>query len=150
MGELSGLRLSSNKEVINTEDASKFRLWRQSITKRRMDFGEFVYLCTTNPQKDCVTWHVMRKEIYRNIKILLDVDLYRVPVRVKKWPWPPEDMEDMHPPSSVYLTTGGLTEKSRETVGCRSRSKRASLIGVRPSQDDDDDNIAGEDGSDDD
>lgn len=94
---------------------------------RRLDFGEFVYLCKLR-QTDFVLPHWSKKEAYRCVDICCDVDMYHQAHRSHQLPWPPPEGASARTPESAYERKGlsGDANRRRE-----SRKKTSHRFGGR-------------------
>lgn len=96
----------------NIEDDSRVavlmeRAKEKILLQRRLDFGEFVYLCNMRP-KDNRWNHSVKKEAYRCVDIVCDIDMYEVQRKDDLLQWPPGEGAIPRAPRCMYRYGGDL------------------------------------------
>lgn len=107
--ELSAVGMSSGTENEPNDFLSQFGSSRSlRANQRKVDFGEFQYLCTTRA-KDRRLYKICRKELFRFVNRCWKIDLYHH----KNAPlaWPPSADAHAHCSRSAYSHSGGLAER---------------------------------------
>eukprot|EP00933_Yihiella_yeosuensis_P051097 TRINITY_DN48944_c0_g1_i1.p1 TRINITY_DN48944_c0_g1~~TRINITY_DN48944_c0_g1_i1.p1 ORF type:complete len:857 (+),score=177.76 TRINITY_DN48944_c0_g1_i1:86-2656(+) len=94
---------------------------------RKIDYGEFVYLCDTrrrgfNPHR--MTYGVIRKELYRRIE-KLEFDPYEVKHRREKLRFPAKAGTPASTPRSVHYLSGGLTSSRQSQARVQNQERKA-------------------------
>jgi len=128
--ELCGLGVAFERPLENGEKNmwEKFTDAVPAVRRtRRLDFGEFVYLCATR-QQDWRIGALLRKEFFRLAERCTDTDLYGVQHKIAVLPWPLENGEGATTPRSVCQQRGGLAadvQRAKRKSKRRVRSKKS-------------------------
>jgi len=91
---------------------------------RRLDFGEFVYLCSIR-QSDFKTTSWVKKEAYRVVDVCCDVDMYHQ-TRAGTPKWPPRAGAHAQATMSVYEKRGLASDSEKRKVSRAKSSHRYS------------------------